>query len=149
MGATRDVLVAAASANDEIAEALGGIDKLFADLGFNLAVPKNAAWLQNAMRGGMVDALAKLDGLACALRAARSGLPDPPDDGDLHYVADQRALRVVVIAGGRALPTSASIGVSSIESREIDRLAKVWVDGFNFGLRQAGGSLHRYTTRGN
>lgn len=143
-------IAAACSTNDEIATALGGIDKLLEQLGFSLTVPKNHAWLSNALRAGIADGMVKLDSLATALRAS-SSLPDEPDEGDVERAAEQRALRVVLVAKGiitqnHFITESTAFSFTDDERREIERLKLVWVDGFKFGLRQArgsGGPRHR------
>lgn len=138
---SRSILASAASTNDTLAETLGGIDKLLDQLGFNLNVPKNAAWLQNAMRAGMADALVKLDGLAVALRAAPL-LVTEPNKEDVEYVADQRALRVVLLVGGRSIPTKAEpIPLTGAESDMIKHLTKVWIEGFHYGRRSHKGRV--------
>lgn len=148
MGETRTVLSRAVSTNDDIATAMGGIDKLLDQLGFNLRDSRNSMWLAQAMTGGQLVGLAKLDGLAAALRALPD-LPQHQDQADLDYVAEQRALRIVLIGSGRPLPNFTGpepIALSADENIRLNRLKAAWLEGFSSGLaRGSQPSRSRYT----
>lgn len=152
MGETKTALARAASANDTIAERLGSIDRLLDQLNFSLRDPQNLAWFKRAMGDGMPAGLARLDGLAIALRAAPDFLDQSTqlDEVDLDYVAEQRALRVVLLIGRGEIPNFATPTLISLSPQErllVDRLRSVWREGFSFGLSRAQRSSQngRYT----
>lgn len=151
MGETRTVLSSVVSTNDDVATALGGIEKLFDQFGFNLAVPRNRAWFLEALQGGPGVAMAKLDGLITALRA-KPMLPPELDEDDLNHVAEQRAMRIACVVLGtitKPLPADAPPGLFAFNEegqRLVADIMRVWLDTFISGLKlQSPASHGRFT----
>lgn len=153
MGETREVLNRIVSTNDDVAVALGGIHQVCEQLGFSLYDPENARWFAEAIQESAGIAMAKLDGLVTALRAAPM-LPDVLDNDDVEYVAGQRALRIVLMEEGRMrgpMPTDRSFAVRMTNEmlRRQEDLKEIWVETFLYGLTRGkppGGTMRgRYT----
>ena len=150
MNVTLTVLRNAVTANDAVVGAIDDLNPLLDQLGFNLNASDNYAWLEAAMSDGVAAGIAKLDGLATALRAGFD-LPPRPDENALKHVARQSAIKVFLINQNRPLPPPHTpIEFAETEREMIDYLESLWLEGFRYGRQHLGGrrgkSRHRYAS---